>query len=265
MGDRHWEQPLSMIQDILIKISDFIELRNEFYAQIIKQLSRNPSRESRIKGWNLMTVVLDTLKPPKDIENYLEKWLRDNPPEKDSRDDGDDEFYVRLLHQTIFLGSRSKIPTLNQINDLFLNKNVRSLNITKQKNKEKKQEVQQQSYPQQYMQAETSAEPPALTSIHEGKMEKQRIALQWNRTIVESKQPGNEAEEVVYYCGYTMDDETRPGNNWHYAPHSQQQQQQMYSPYQVQPEPGSIGHSHPGASAIPYSVTDQARAYRLDL
>ena len=65
MGDRHYQQPLSLIQDILIKIQDFIPLRNEFYAQIIKQLTQNPSQDSRIKGWNLLTVILDTLKPPK--------------------------------------------------------------------------------------------------------------------------------------------------------------------------------------------------------
>ena len=120
MGDRHYQQ------DILIKIQDFISLTNEFYAQIIKQLTQNPSKDSRIKGWNLLTVILDTLKPPKDIENYLEKWLRDNPPENHPNDP---EFYVRLLHQTIFLGSRQKIPSLAEIHQLMEGTNIRTLKL----------------------------------------------------------------------------------------------------------------------------------------
>jgi len=189
MGDRRYLQPLSLIQDILVKIQDFIPLRNEFYAQIIKQLTQNPSKESRVNGWNLLTVILDTLKPPKDIENYLEKWLRDNTPENHPNDD---EFYVRLLHQTIFLGSRQKIPTLAQIDQLMNGTNIRTLRISNNKIK-----------------------PPQLSSVHEGQLEQQRSQLMF----AQKKGEEEAFRHKVFYCGYTMDDERRPGNNWHYAPH----------------------------------------------
>lgn len=115
MCDRKYGMtPLSLARDILSKCEKYKPLRNEFFAQIIKQLTLNPKEVSIERGWNLFTVFLDTFKPNKDIENYVEFWLRGHPPPHRRPD-----FYVRLLHRTIFQGSRSRLPTLEEIADMF--------------------------------------------------------------------------------------------------------------------------------------------------
>jgi len=263
MGDRHYQQPLSLIQDILVKMEDIIPLRNEFFAQLIKQMTNNPTKESRILGWNLLTVILDTLKPPKDIENYLEKWLRDNPPENKP---DDAEFYVRLMHQTLFLGSRTAMPGLGEIEQLMQGSGVRNLTLSASNlnalNKlvsrdaddgkyavmvtPAMQHSQSSSPPppnlqivQQPPAAGAAAQqsmayqpqlhygvPPTLTSSHQNQLKQQQITLRLSRTAKfgganENYMADDDADRNrVYYCGYTMDDERKPNNNFHYAPHA---------------------------------------------
>lgn len=50
--------------------------RAELYYQVMKQLSKNPSRNSLLKGWEMMTLLLSTFAPPKDIENVVALFLR---------------------------------------------------------------------------------------------------------------------------------------------------------------------------------------------
>jgi hypothetical protein len=51
-------------------------LRDELLAQLVKQVSHNPSRDATAKGWELMGLALDAFPPSESFENYLEAWLR---------------------------------------------------------------------------------------------------------------------------------------------------------------------------------------------
>lgn len=52
----------------------------ELYYQVMKQLLRNPSRASMLKGWEMMTLLLTNFAPPKDIENVVALFLRKQAP-----------------------------------------------------------------------------------------------------------------------------------------------------------------------------------------
>ncbi|ETO28705.1 hypothetical protein RFI_08419 [Reticulomyxa filosa] len=127
MGDRHYAQPILLVRDILRKCMTHSPLRTEVYCQIVKQLTKNPRRVSEERGWNLMTVILDVFAPSTDLENYLEFWLRHTPPPHKHP-----QFFVALLHQTVFQGSRTEVPSLEEI-DLLLRGKVRSFVESKPK------------------------------------------------------------------------------------------------------------------------------------
>ena len=255
-------------------------MRNEFFAQIIKQLTRNGNADSCAQGWNLLIVILDTLKPPKDIENYLEKWLRDHKPTNTDTIGDDAQFYVKLLHQTIFLGSRQQIPTLRDIGLLMNGEGIRTLETVKtvktsnmnefHKSKSEQSNASVSKSEQYYSDQKerdysrstlNKANPPKLTSVHEGKLEQQRATLQWQRTVdkinrfdMNNAQPGSiplfEEEDRdrdrnrVYYCGYTMDDERSIGNNFHYAPHKPKRMNATHTNHKSQPgQPRNVPNS----------------------
>lgn len=48
----------------------------ELYYQVMKQLVRNPSRSSLLKGWEMMILLLSNFAPPKDMENVVGQFLR---------------------------------------------------------------------------------------------------------------------------------------------------------------------------------------------
>merc|ERR1712048_1501308 len=99
-------------------------------------------------------------KPPQDLDLFLEKWLRDN----------DKMFHVRLLHQTLFLGSKKVMPSLRQI-ELLMNdneRNIRSLEEYKPKKKKKKRSKKKNKFEFEPRQRKQSVKPPPkLTSAHE--------------------------------------------------------------------------------------------------
>jgi len=91
--------------------------------------------------------------------------------------------------------------------------------------------------------------PPKLTALHQVQIAEHRKSLDWQHVVNPGQMKANQRPKPfldrgpgsvpvydgdenwippddgdldryrVYYCGYTMDDERRPGNNWHYAPH----------------------------------------------
>ncbi len=100
MGDRKYAQPELLGQDILKCAVENKELRDEIYAQVMKQLSSNPTESSTSRGWEFMLLCLDSF-PPVAIENYVENFIR-----KSARDP---KLFVRTLHQTLYGGARQVV------------------------------------------------------------------------------------------------------------------------------------------------------------
>ena len=51
-------------------------IRDEIYVQIVKQLNGNPQKESVIRGWKLIGVLLTCFPPSKNFESYLLNYFR---------------------------------------------------------------------------------------------------------------------------------------------------------------------------------------------
>ena len=78
MGDKKYNNPEALGTDIVSTCLRHPDIRNEVYAQIMKQLTENESQNpnSVAEGWNLMFLCLSSFPPTPDFENYLELFLR---------------------------------------------------------------------------------------------------------------------------------------------------------------------------------------------
>jgi len=209
MGDRHYESPQGLAQDLLVSLRQRMPLRNECLAQIVKQLTANHSahRLSVQRGWNLMAIVLDSVRPPNDIENFLEFWLRRNAPPKPLPDGGEDQlFYVRLLHRTVYLGSRPSIPSLEDIGRMLRGQGMAAI---PRRSDERMAASQRVSSSMAAAPKRKGFVPPKIGKEHRRKLERQRMARHWDQRLSAKQRRGR----------WTFDDESRPGNNWHYHPH----------------------------------------------
>ena len=52
-----------------------VDLRDEIYTQLCRQLWKNPDRSSLLRGWLLMGLCLCTFPPTKRMEKYLLKYV----------------------------------------------------------------------------------------------------------------------------------------------------------------------------------------------
>jgi len=73
-------------------------LRDEFYIQVIKQMTNNPTTKSIIRCWKLLELCLMTFPPSEDFENFLEAFIR-NRHDSASR--------LRKLHLILYVGRKS--------------------------------------------------------------------------------------------------------------------------------------------------------------
>jgi myosin heavy subunit len=78
MGDRP-----SMYRDVFIdevvRIGlEYPELQDETYCQLMKQLTKNPNRESSDRGWFLLETCVRKFPPSTDLSMYLESFIRDH-------------------------------------------------------------------------------------------------------------------------------------------------------------------------------------------
>jgi len=110
MGDRSYNFPEHLLIEMVTEALDKVPLRDEIYAQMIKQLTQNPDSQSAFKGWSAMAVCLEAFPPNPEFENYFEVWLR-----KTIKDASKRTRYLTLLHQAIFCGARTTPPTENEM------------------------------------------------------------------------------------------------------------------------------------------------------
>jgi len=96
-----------LVQDIITKGLAHVQIRNEIYCQILKQLTSNPNEESKRKLWQLMNILLKFFVPV-EFENHLEMYIR--------KVGGDQYWYItEALHQTAFKGGITIAPTPEDI------------------------------------------------------------------------------------------------------------------------------------------------------
>jgi len=105
MGDRHYSYPVTLLHEIFTKLISVPSLRDEVYAQVIKQLTLNPSADSVKRGWQLLLVMLMVVPPSPKFENYVGVWLLNNGQ----------SYHIHELHETIFKGALPVAPTLPEL------------------------------------------------------------------------------------------------------------------------------------------------------
>ncbi len=115
MGDRQMAFPETLAQNILDKGMEKPKLRDEIYAQIMKQLSQNPKPESTAKGWQMMCMCCGTFLPSIDFENYLLNFILEK-----CNAEGAEACYSKYCLHTVegMMSSRTSegiVPTLEEI------------------------------------------------------------------------------------------------------------------------------------------------------
>jgi hypothetical protein len=114
MGDKQMSFPATLAQDILQKGLDNVNIRNESYMQIMKQLTRNQRPESIAKGWQMMCMCVSTFPPSVDFENYLFNFILEK---KNSRGAVRNyaKYCLRTLEGILQSGASGFVPTVEEI------------------------------------------------------------------------------------------------------------------------------------------------------
>merc|ERR1712154_505145 len=90
------------------------EFRNEIYCQLIKQLTNNPKTQSVNRGWNLLNICLYVFPPSRELENYLEVFIRNQPRERKERS----LVALQSILYSVNAGMK-KTPTLKDMQDIL--------------------------------------------------------------------------------------------------------------------------------------------------
>jgi len=124
MGDRKSKKDESLHAEKLLRIcqSSPVELRDEVYAQIIKQVSGNPDKESIRLGWQLMAICSGAITPSKDFEEYLMAFISRHisgregaAADLDSNVSSLALYSLARLARTVTMPTRLEVPVLAEI------------------------------------------------------------------------------------------------------------------------------------------------------
>ena len=104
MGDRNMPHPVACLPQVLAAGVMHHSLRDELYVQLMKQLTDNPSKQSRDAGWRMLERMLECFPPSEPLENFLEAFLRKSQH----------EVCIHALHKAVYLGARVDIPDIDE-------------------------------------------------------------------------------------------------------------------------------------------------------
>jgi myosin heavy subunit len=98
MGEKRMAYPSTLAQDILKTGFDSENMRDELYAQLIKQLSNNPKPDSISKGWQLMCLYCSTFAPSDAFSKFVVHFI---VGKLDSAKDGPVVDYAKYCLRTL--------------------------------------------------------------------------------------------------------------------------------------------------------------------
>ncbi|KZT56655.1 Rho GTPase activation protein [Calocera cornea HHB12733] len=93
----------------------YIELRDEIYCQVMKQLTENPNTESAFRGWQLLCVLIVTFPPSKYFEDHLTFFLQSSMQNTEGKVDVMAAYCLRRKEIIMWKGPRGKAPSLEEI------------------------------------------------------------------------------------------------------------------------------------------------------
>ena len=98
MGDRMYSFPDSLAFDVLTMGVKEAAMRDEIYAQCIKQLRENPKLESVVRGWQLIGLLSECFLPSPNFLPYLYHFLLTSPHRSDPLLLGYISYTLHTLH-----------------------------------------------------------------------------------------------------------------------------------------------------------------------
>lgn len=82
MGDKEPQallfERLARAQEMLEKCVQNAELRDEAYCILCKQTCHNPSYDSTMRGWELLSLVAQSFPPTNDLESWLRSYIKES-------------------------------------------------------------------------------------------------------------------------------------------------------------------------------------------
>jgi len=99
------EDAAAAAQEVLLLGIGHPSLRDEIYAQLLRQFAGNPREESRGRVRELLRLCAGCFSPSDDMENMVEMFVREH---------GDRDTLV-ALHKTAFVGPRERPPTAQEV------------------------------------------------------------------------------------------------------------------------------------------------------
>ncbi|KAG2183668.1 hypothetical protein INT43_006676 [Umbelopsis isabellina] len=118
MGDRSRPRNSSANEDLQWLCNCGItkgQMRDEIYVQVCKQLNNNPNSWSVLKGWEILCVITITFPPSKNLESYLDEFVKQHHTVTDNKMDVMSRHVSSKLERICTRGAKGKVLTFAEI------------------------------------------------------------------------------------------------------------------------------------------------------